>query len=304
MNGDDRFDQVLEDVSEGRGSTSPDLGGLSHLLPEQVARFAPIWSKLSDREKQDLLRSLSQSESESLRLDFNEVYHLAMGDHSAEVRRQAIQATVEDASSWLVEYLLKTLVADDDTEVRAAAAAALEPIARRCELGELSQEQADRIKDALLRTIHRPGERVDVRAAALATAGYFSDPEVQREIEVGVSDEELRLQAIRAMGHSADPRWLNQVLDQLEDPDDVIRQAAATAAGEIGDDAAVPILTDLIDDPAVSVRLAAIGALGEIGGEEAREVLVYALEDKREIIRAAAQSALEELDFYDEPLEL
>ena len=64
------------------------------------------------------------------------------------------------------------------------------------------------------------------------------------------------------------------------------------------------MLTELIDDPAVSVRLAAIEALGEIGGEEARVALVYALEDKREVIREAAQAALEELDFFDEPLEL
>jgi HEAT repeat protein len=304
MNREDRFEQVLEEVASGRGSTNSELGGLSDLLPEQVARLEPIWLELTDRQKQELLQNLSQQESESLRLDFNEVYHLAMGDGSAEVRRQAIDSTVEDSSGWLVEYLLKALVEDEDPEVRAAAAAALEPLARRAELGELGQGESDQIKHALVETIHRPGERVDVRAAALATAGYFSDPVVERELEAAVADEEFRLQAIRAMGHSADAKWLNRVLEQLEDPDDVIRQVAATAAGEIGDDAAVPMLTELIDDPAVSVRLAAIDALGEIGGEEARVALVYALEDKREVIREAAQAALDELDFFDEPLEL
>jgi HEAT repeat protein len=304
MNRDDRFEQVLEDVADGRGTSSPDLSGLSHLLPEQVARLEKIWEGLSERQKLGLLQNLSQQETESLRLDFNAVHHLAMLDDSAEVRRQAVESTVEDSSPWLLEHLLKAVADDPDTEVRAAAAAALEPIAQRAELGELSDGESDRIKATLLETIHRPAERLDVRAAALAAVGYFSDPAVQQEIEVSFADEELRLQALRAMGHNADSIWLEKILPELEGPDDVLRRVAAEAAGEIGDEAAVPALTDLIDDPAHPVRLSAIAALGEIAGDEAREALVYALEDNNAEIREAAQAALEELDFYDEPLEL
>jgi HEAT repeat protein len=202
----------------------------------------------------------------------------------------------------LLERLEKLLVEDDDADVRAAAAAALQSFAQRAELGELTDEQAARLRQTLLETIHRPGERQDVRAEALATIGYFSDPTVSRELGAAFHDEATRLYSLRGMGHSADPTWVDTILEQVEHPDDPIREAAAAALGEIGEERAVPALTDLIDDPALPVRLAAIAALGEIGGGEAREALVYALEDKDESIRDAAEAALEALDFFDDPL--
>ena len=296
------LDQALDDVAAGRGPASEHLPGLSHLLPEDVVRFENAWQSLGEQQKLALLEALSRAEGDSLRLDYNAIYHLAMGDPSAVVRQQAIESTVEDESAWLLDRLLWLLVHDDDADVRAAAAAALQPFACRAELGELSDEQAARVRQTLLETIHRPGERLDVRNEALAAIGYFSDSVVSRELGAAVHDDESRLHALRGMGHAADPAWVETILEALEDSDEVVREVAVTAAGEIGDSRAVPALTDLVDDPAIPVRLAAIAALGEIGGEDAREALIYALEDKREVIREAAESALETLDFYEDPL--
>ena len=239
-----------------------------------------------------------------MRLDFNAVYHLGMLDQDDAVRRVAIESTVEDDSPWLLERLLHLLVDDPAPDVRTAAALALGPFAQRAEVGDLDADQRLRLRDTLIETIHRPGERIDVQAAALESLGFISGELISNEIEAAFREPETRLQAIRAMGHSADDHWLSTVLGLFSEPDDALREAAAEAAGELGDDSAVAGLTELVDDPAMPVRLAAIGALGEIGGPDARESLIYALEDKREVIREAAAAAIEAVDFFDDPMTL
>jgi HEAT repeat protein len=299
---EDQFEQALADVAAGRGSSSPHLAGLSHLVAEQLSLFAEVWKSLPEQQKLALLESLSREEHDTLRLEFNAIYHVGLSDDSPSVRRASIEATIEDDSSWLLERLLLVLVDEHDPDVRAAAADALSPFARRAELGELPTVEAERIRQGLVEVIHRPGERRDVRANALAAVGYFSGELIRRELEAGFRDEALRLHALRGMGRSANPDWLSTIVGQLDNPDEALRLAAAAAAGEIGDEQAIPDLASLLDDPAIAVRLAAIAALGEIGGEEAREALIYALEDKRPAVREAAQAALAELDFFEDPL--
>jgi HEAT repeat protein len=299
---DDEFEQALTDTAAGRGPDSAHRDALSHLSPEQLPRFRAVWEALDERQKLALLQSLADAEYDTLRVDFNEIYHLGMVDESAEVRRTSVESTVEDDSRWLLDRLLSLVARDQEADVRAAAAAALGPFALRAELEELPRADARRVRDALIETIHRPGERIDVQAAALGSVGYFTDELVRRELEAGYRDEALRLEALRGMGRSANPVWLETLLREFDNPDDALRLAAAEAAGEIGDAAAVEGLIELIDDPALPVRLAAIAALGEIGGEEAREALVYALEDELEEVREAAEAALEEIDFFEDPL--
>jgi HEAT repeat protein len=302
MTNEDEFEQALADVAAGRGSASSHLAGLSHLVAEQLTRFAEVWKVLPEQQKLTLLESLSREEHGILRVEFNAIYHLGLSDDSPGVRRASIEATVEDDSPWLLDRLLTLVVDENDPDVRAAAVDALSPFARRAELGELPTAEAERIRQGLVDVIHRPGERRDVRANALAAVGYFSGELIRRELEAGFRDEALRLHALRGMGRSANPDWLSTVLGQLDSPDEALRLEAAAAAGEIGDEQAVAELASLLDDPALVVRLAAIAALGEIGGEEAREALIYALEDKRPAVRQAAQTALSELDFFDDPL--
>lgn len=299
---DDLFTRALEDVAAGRGPRSEHLAGLSHLAPEQVARLRLVWSALTETQRRELLESLSRLEAATPRLEFNAVYGLALDDPAAAVRRAAIVAIIEDPGVQLLEPLIVRLLDDPDAGVRAAAARALEPFARRAELGELSDEDAVRLRDALFQVLHRDGEPSAVRGAALAALGYFSDERVRGELEAGWRNAELRLQALRGFGHNADERWLRYVVEAMESPESALREAAAEAAGEICAEEAVPRLADLVDDPSLSVRLAAIAALGEIGGEEAREALLYALEDKRQVIRDAAEEALTKLEGFEEPL--
>jgi HEAT repeat protein len=298
----DQFEDVLADLGAGRGPKSPHLVLLSDLADNQLERFAAVWMALGEEQKLELLEALSRNESKEARLDFNAAYHLGIADERPLVRRRAIEATVEDDSPWLLERLLALLTGDPDAGVRAAAAAGLEPFARRAELGELAPADSERIRHVLVQAIHRQEEQHNVLEAAVAGLGYFSDDVIRQELAAAFDNEALRLSALRGMGHSADPVWLETILDELHDSDDEVRQVAAQAAGEIGDEAAVEELSNLIDDSARAVRLTAIAALGEIGGAEAREALIYALQDEDETIRQAAEAALEEMEFFEEPL--
>ena len=301
---ENRFEQALADVEAGAGPTSAYLTGLSHLTREQAAQFERVWAGLTRPQKLDLLNALSEAEAASLRLEFNEVYHVGIGDEQPEVRRQAIDSVVEDQSPWLLDRLLSLIADDPETEVRVAAAAALAPFAQRAELGELSADDAARTRSALLAALRRPGESEAVRAEALASIGYFSDDEAQREVLEGYHGQSFHLRAIEAMGHSADPAWLDSLTRELESDDDDARLAAVRAMGEIGDESAVATLAEMMDEPNIPLRLEAIGALGAIGGDEAREALIYALEDKRPAVREAAVAALEVLASSEDPLSL
>lgn len=300
---EDKFEPALADLAAGRELTGERLAALTDLGPPELERFAPVWAGLDDQRKVELLDLLSDFELENARTDFNAIYHLGMADPDAAVRARAIRSTIEDTSAWLFEHLLELVEQDPAPEVRAAAAQALQPFAQRAELGELGQEDGDRLRRELLAAYHRSDERTDVRAAALEAVGYFSDREAQVELGQAIRDPALHLYALRGMGHSCDEGWLDLVLDEFEHPDERLRVAAASAAGEIGSEEAVEALTDLIDDESLDVRVAAIWALGETGGDQARESLVYALEDKREVIRDAAARAIELLDGYGDPFE-
>ena len=298
----EEFEQALADLMSGQGPVSLHLAGLSLLTPERLEQFRPAWGGLLSEQKLALISALSRAETEALRLDFNEIYHLGMLDQDELVRRQAIEALLEDESPWVLDRLLSIVADDDAPGVRQAAAVALGEFAARAELQELPVDDAARIKRVLLETLRRPAESLEVRGAALASVGFFSSDDIQREIRAGYDDDYFRVYALRAMGHNADSIWLETIVSDFEDDDDEIRQAAAEAAGDIADDAAIEGLSDLIDDPDREVRMAAVYALGQIGGTQAREILEYLADDEDEELRDLALEMIEELEFYQDPL--
>jgi HEAT repeat protein len=277
---------------------------LSNLAGSRLDEFRRAWESLPVEERLDLVARLRAREEDDLRLDFNPIYHLAIEDREAPIRIAGIRSTIEDKSDWLFDRLMRMADKDPDTVVRATAARALGPFASGVELGEWPEEEADELEALLLRLIRRDVEPIEVRGAALESAGHLNRADVASEIDWAFREPGLRLDAIRAMGHSSEPRWLSRLLAAAEDEDPEVRKAVAQASGEIPDQASVPALVDMLDDDAVDVRLAAIAALGELGGDEAREGLFYAIEDKRPEVREAASLALAELDFYEDPLSL
>jgi HEAT repeat protein len=287
------------------GELQPELiGALSHLVSTDLDAVARAWSTLSVERRLEVLTQLNQSERQSARLDFNAIYGVAISDGEPSVRRLAVDSIVTENGPALLERLITLSTDDPDPYVREAAVARLGPFALMAELGELPEPWPDRLGSLLL-DIHDDADApIGVRREALASVGYLDSLAVERAIEIGFEDEAFQLWAMRAMGRTANPDWLDTLTDEAGHPDPAVRQEVARAAGELADERATETIADLVDDPELEVRLAAIKALGQIGGDEARETLIYALEDERPVIREAAESALNELEEDEDPLAL
>ncbi len=273
---------------------------LSGLGPDQLRQLRAVWSRLPDPERISLLATLKRQAEEDALVDFNAIYEMATEDPNADVRRVAIAASVDDESPALLARLLDLCTHDPEAMVRGAAAERLAGFAYEAEVGKLSQEDARRIETVLLERAQSETEAMGVRAAALASAGYFSTERVRAEIRRALNRSGLRVSAIRAIGRNIDPTWLETLTEQMGSEDPKVRREAAEAAGNY--EGAVDALADLVDDPELSVRLAAIASLGQIGGAEARDILIYCHESSDPSIREAAANALEEIESAENPL--
>jgi len=287
------------------GELAPELiGALSHLVSTDLYAVAAAWGKLPIDRRLEILTQLGHSERQNPRQDFNAIYGVALADDEPRVRRLAIDSIVTENGPTHLDRLTDLAVTDPDPYVREAAVARLAPFALMAELGELPEPWPDRLRTLLLAIHDEADAPIGVRREALASVGYLDSLAVERAIEAGFEDDAFQLWAMRAMGRTANPDWLDTLTDEAGHPDPAVRQEVARACGELADERATETVAELVDDPELEVRLAAIKALGQIGGDEARETLIYALEDERPIIREAAENALNELEEDEDPLAL
>jgi hypothetical protein len=287
------------------GELEPELiGALSHLLSTDLEAVAKAWRSLSVERRLEILTQLNQSERQNARQDFNAIYGVAIADAEPRVRRLAIDSIVTENGPMHLERLVSLSTDDPDPYVREAAVVRMAPFALMAELGELPEPWADRLRDLLLGIHEDDDAPIGVRREALASVGYLDSLAVERAIEVGFEEDAFQLWAMRAMGRTANPDWLDTLTDEAAHPDPAVRQEVARAIGELADERGTGTVADLVDDAELEVRLAAIKSLGQIGGDEARETLIYALEDERDIIREAAERAINELDEDEDPLAL
>ena len=287
------------------GELPPELiGALSHLVSTDLDAVSTAWAGLSVDRRLEILTQLNHSERRNHRLDFNALYGVAIADAEPRVRRLAIDSIVTENGPIHLERLTDLAINDPDPYVREAAVVRLGPFALMAELGDLPATWPDRLRTLLLDIYNDKAAPHGVRREALASVGYLDSIAVERAIEDGFEEDDFQLWAMRAMGRTANPDWLDTLTGEANHPDPAVRQEVARACGELADERAIETVAELVDDPELEVRLAAIRSLGLIGGDEARETLIYALEDERSIIREAAENALNEIDEDEEPLAL
>jgi hypothetical protein len=287
------------------GELAPELiGALSHLISSDLDAVADAWCRLLAERRLEILTQLARAERQQPRHDFNAIYGVALNDTDPRVRRLAVDSIVTENGPVLLDRLITMAVDDPDPYAREAAVARLGPFALMAELGELPDPWADRLRTLLLSIHHDTAAPIGVRREALASVGYLDSIPVESAIEEAFEEEAFQLWAMRAMGRTANPEWLETLTGEAEHPDPAVRQEVARACGELADERASETVADLVDDPELEVRLAAIKALGQIGGDEARQTLIYALEDERPVIREAAENALNELEEDEDPLAL
>ncbi len=294
-------DSALEHLRDEKAVLSPAaLGALSGANRTQVAAFAQTWAALSVERRRRTAQMLVDLAEESFEKDFNLLFRHMFNDEDAQVRARAIDGLWEDEDAALVRPLVGFMRSDPDAQVRGVAATALGRFVLLSEYERLQQTPlVELIHESLLATLRSTTEAVTVRARAVESIAYWSEPVVRDVIAAAYADEdpEMRAGAVSAMGRTADKYWRRIAAGELDSPVTRMRYTAARAVGELEDRRSVPRLIELLQDPDREVQEAAITALGQIGGKAAREALSDAADSSDEVIRSLADDALQEIEF-------
>ena len=227
---------VLDAIRDGDLSTAR-VSRLSDLSRHDARAFAAFWPTLSENARVEIVRRLDELSEDRVDLNFGRALRVAFDDPSPIVRQLAIGGLWEDGSSEWLDRLRTAMRDDPSPDVRAAAAAALEPFSSRAADGSLGSDAAAALRDELLRVVRDGDSAYAAQRRALEALGPFAnDPLVAASIvdAYGSGDHGLQCSAIYAMGRSLDAKWLPDILADLEGADPELRFEAARAAGALG----------------------------------------------------------------------
>jgi HEAT repeat protein len=168
------------------------------------------------------------------------------------------------------------------------------------ELGKTRPEPFNAAVAALRESLQDKTKAIEVQQQAIAAIAYTEEEAIATFIQEAYenSDAAMRIGAVMAMGHSANPRWQRFIIRELSSANPAMRLHATRASGEIQLRDAVDDVARLTDDVNQEVRLMALWALGQIGGSVARRTLADFLESDDPEMQRTAQEALQELEFF------
>jgi HEAT repeat protein len=299
----DEFREEVLRLSDAPG-TPTDAKVFSDLERAKVAVVRRLWPTLPDTTRRRFVAQMVELGEEQIEYNFSRVLKVALRDEDAEIRATAIGGLWEDEGEDLLAYLLDEALRDSDQLVREAAVRALAHFSQLVVEDEISPRWFTPLRARLLELV-RGDESAEIRRRALeALSVYTDDPDVTGEIERAyrATDETIQVSALYAMGRNLDARWLDTVLQEMENPSPALRYEATRAIGEFSDPRAVPQLIEHLGDDDREVQLAAIGSLGRIGGNAPINVLRRLASSKDDTVREAAEEALEEATFLSNPL--
>ena len=299
------LEQVLSDLGEPnspiRHTDLVQLSGLSRVdMPVVVSSLMRVPAE----RRCELIDRMAELADNNIELDFTAMFRGCLRDRSADVRARAARGLWDSEDRTIVRPLVDLLLNDESSDVRAASASTLAKFAELAGEGKLSRRDGQRISDALLSVIDRPGEEIEARRRAIEAVAPINSDRVRSIIDEAYSDDDvlLRQSAIYAMGRSSDARWLSTVLKETRSPNPAMRYEAAVACGYLGEDDTVPNLIGLLNDDDSQVQLAAVRSLGAIGGDLARRALAQAMRRGDDAIEEAAEEAIATIDFDEDPL--
>lgn len=294
-----QISQVIDTLRVAGTLSATELAGLSDLSREEVAAVRAMWHEVAPEERESLLTRAQELADDNTDIHFERFAAIGLDDSVAAVRRAAAQALWEVEDRTAIERLAVLVRNDPDEGVRGASAAALRASVVRTEFEALDPKRADAVIDALQAAARDENEAIGVRAASIESLGARSLPWVSTLINDAyyAEDDRMRIAAIRAMGHSADERWVEFLADQAVSDDPEFRFEAAQSLGEIASEDGVAPLTGLLDDEDLEVVAAALLALGEIGGEDVIVLLKHLTEHPPEGLEEEVDAALEMAKF-------
>lgn len=297
------FQQRLAALTEGEAHAG-DVALFSDLDRAKARELRRSWPALPAATRRKLVRDMAELAEEQIEYNFSRALKVALRDADPAVRAAAIEGLWEDDGEDFLAYLLDEAPHDESAAVRLAAVRALARFSLLAVQDEIGDRWFRPLRDRLLALV-RGGESPEVRRRALeALAVYSGDAEVADQIAAAYAspDEALRTSALFSMGRNLDERWLDTILEEMDNPVAALRYEATRACGAFGDRRAVPRLLERLGDDDREVQLAAIGSLGQIGGDAALKILRRLAVSKDDVVREAAEEAIDEAAFMSNPL--
>ncbi len=273
---------------------------LSDLDPADLEKLDSVWLQLPLWRRQGLMEDIEELSSKDTLLDYVAFSRFVLKDDDPKVRLLAVTTLWDYEQTDLIQTFLDLFCADNDADVRAAAAGGLARYVYAGEIEEISQTRLKKIEEALLAALNDRDTPQQVQRAALESLGYSSRDEVPALIRNAFAskDKHWIASALFAMGRSASSEWQPEVMSMLQSNLPALRMEAARAAGELELTDALPILLEMLDDPDENTRQASIWSISQIGGEGAQEALQHLFEeaeDEGEL--ELLESALDNLTF-------
>ncbi|MGE5596939.1 MAG: HEAT repeat domain-containing protein [Hyphomicrobiales bacterium] len=296
------LEALLTDLRSGQHPGAARVTVLSDLDRGDLAHLRGTWPGVPPAIREEILTWAADLAEQNLDLDFRGLCRIGLEDSEPSVRRRAIEALWESDDRATAASLTTLLRTDPDDSVRGAAAQALGRFVLQRELDSMRPGGDDAIVEALRETANDVREPIDVRANAVESLGYRSLPWVDTVINDAYynDDPRLRIAAIRAMGFSAQEKWVEYLEEDARSDDPEFRFEAAVALGTIGSEAAVDTLAELLHDEDAEVQEVAIASLGEISGEEAIRYLQEFAEEAPEELQDAVREAIDNALFISQ----
>ncbi len=299
------FKTIIEALLDNSKPFSPVfLNRFSDLNPHDLAILEKNWPLVNPERRLGLMEDLSEMAEMDMLLSFDAVSLLAMSDSDPRVRSIAVSMYQDSENVSILPRLIALAEKDPDSSVRANAVTAL---GHFIYLGELDEISTEALQSALetVRAIYTADAPELVRRRALEALGFSSLPEVpeliQKAYDTGKRD--WMISALFAMGRSADERWHELVLENLDSDDEEIQFEAVRAAGELAIPSARETLIEMVEAGIENdeIRAAAAWSLSQIGGLEVEKVLVEMQENAADDEEASfLEEALENLSFTND----
>jgi len=147
-------------------------------------------------------------------------------------------------------------------------------------------------KDIMFKAMKEETYGENAHRLAITLAVRFNGVDAVQPISELLSDDNLKVDAVEALGMIGDGSAVPLIDKVYENGDLPFRESAIRALGNIGDDSAIPILTKAAKDSNASIRKIAIATLGAVGTSAEVPLLTNAMQDEHPEVRNAAEYSL------------
>jgi len=253
--------------------SSPTVPGEEDALTDQVANTIAVASELAATERSSADAAEEGVLEEERVKDEIEIQIDLLQDPDWAVRREAVITLGEMGDERCVEPVVRAL-RDGDWQVREAAIEAVGMIGSSC-----------------VEPVVRLLRDWDIRKAAIVALGKIKDERVLEPLIGQLRNDEFNELATEALAELGQPA-VEKLVAALKDKDENVRKQAVIALGRIKDPAAVDALIDMLKDKDWFTRLTAAASLEKIHDERGREAIKLLLQDSDLVVKMRVERIL------------